>query len=306
LPAGGRRSRCRGEVETGEERLIRKALPVHDDFRLRTSAPAANGAARDLPNIVRLHAEREQAATQQVLESESSAMKHGGMADPRQLSMLDWLAPRAAPVKARSPTPASDHAVASGAQRGVQRPARPARTLRRSLNPVEEARILADMMQSQKIDVRAAGKLMGWSYVQARRLHRIHVAIPAIKQAIFHGQLHARAAIEVVRIHNAHVKALGPEEGQRRTEELLERIVRERWSIRRIERHAKQLVAAALRVPAPVSVPQGGPQAPLLVRGKGRVVIDERRLQDGAVTPEERRELVAVIEGLLWRVRRCV
>jgi hypothetical protein len=162
------------------------------------------------------------------------------------------------------------------------------------------------MMRSRALDVRAAGELIGLSYAQARRLSRIHLAIPPIKQAVACGDLHARAAIELDRIHNAHVKSAGPEEGQRQTEELLDRILRERWSVRRIEEHAKRVAAAGVRRSSPgFALPRAGfSRPPVLVCGEGRVVIDEIRIQQGSLTREEREKLVAMIEDLLWRVRR--
>jgi hypothetical protein len=43
---------------------------------------------------------------------------------------------------------------------------------------------------------------------------------------------------------------------------------------------------------------------PLFTREHGRVVIEEARIQRGLVTPDEREQLIAVLEELLMRVRR--
>jgi ParB family chromosome partitioning protein len=214
---------------------------------------------------------------------------------------------------------------------------------RENLNPVEEAAVLVQLMDARDIDVREAGELIGRSYAQARRLYRIHMAIEPIKQAIVRGDLDARAGIEVDRIFKALAAGASKEEAQRRTEKLLERIVREKWPIRRIEAQAKRVagggddqvegglehdeVAAspaqpaerrcaadpengAPEIAAPVSDRHAEPDAalstpaPLLTRENGRVVIEESRIKPGGVTPEEREQLIAVLEELLMRTRR--
>jgi len=215
---------------------------------------------------------------------------------------------------------------------------------RENLNAVEEARVLAQLMEAREIDVREAGELIGRSYAQARRLYRIHMAVEPIKQALIRGELDARGAIEVDRISNALAETVGKEEALKRVEKLLERIVREKWPIRRIEQHAKKVAGGgtedglviastppATNDPAPTAAPSAGetrrpsqlnagesaapaPTAapapvastppPLLTRENGRVVIEEARIQRGTVTPEDREKLIAVLEELLMRVRR--
>ena len=44
---------------------------------------------------------------------------------------------------------------------------------REDLNPVEEAAVLAQLMETRGIEVREAGELMGRSYIQARRLEEV-------------------------------------------------------------------------------------------------------------------------------------
>lgn len=215
---------------------------------------------------------------------------------------------------------------------------------REDLNPVEEAAVLAQLMETRGVEVREAGELIGRSYSQARRLYRIHMAIEPIKRALICGEIDARAAIEVDRIFNALAAKASKEEAQHRAEKLLERIVRERWPIRRIEAHAKKVAGGAAEEaedglphdavgdsPVTPTEPHGGadaehgaprsaadaperrpdpeasrgPMAPLLTRENGRVVIEEARIQRGKVTPEEREQLIAVLEELLMRVRRA-
>jgi ParB family transcriptional regulator, chromosome partitioning protein len=209
---------------------------------------------------------------------------------------------------------------------------------RENLNAVEEARVLAQLMEAREIDVREAGALIGRSYAQARRLYRVHMAVEPIKQALIRGELDARGAIEVDRIFNAFAETAGKDEALKRVEKLLERIVRQKWPIRRIEQHAKKVAGGANEegtdgATTPSDAPRAEPKQPLrtpeheageieggrskeppgsvastppplLVRENGRVVIEEARIQRGSVTPEEREQLIAVLEELLTRVRR--
>jgi ParB family transcriptional regulator, chromosome partitioning protein len=209
---------------------------------------------------------------------------------------------------------------------------------RENLNAVEEARVLAQLMEAREIDVREAGALIGRSYAQARRLYRVHMAGEPIKQALIRGELDARGAIEVDRIFNALAETVGKDEALKRVEKLLERIVREKWPIRRIEQHAKKVAGGATdeemeiapapvegpplklrqprRVPEPDASeskadapkqpppPSANTPPPLLTRENGRVVIEEARIERGSVSPEEREQLIVVLEELLMRVRR--
>jgi ParB family transcriptional regulator, chromosome partitioning protein len=213
---------------------------------------------------------------------------------------------------------------------------------RENLNPVEEAAVLAQLMEVRQLDVREAGELMGRSYIQARRLHRIHTAVGPIKDAVRRGDLDARAAVEVIRIYNTLAqKDLSPElrDTGARIEKLIERIATEKWSARRIEQYATKLGAGAgeedaepaggssapiqrkpaeQRVrPEPAEVPVADPVLPVpeqnvaaapaavLSRRDGCVIIDQTRIHRGGLTPEEREELIAVLEELLMRVRRA-
>lgn len=213
---------------------------------------------------------------------------------------------------------------------------------RENLNAVEEADVLAQLMAARDLDVREAGELIGRSYAQARRLYRIHMAVGPIKKALIRGELDPRGAIEVDRVFNALEKAVGNEEALKRVEKLLERVVREKWPIRRIEQHAKKVAGgedeessassglsgeAVTAAPPAVgnrsadttpdeaakvvaqevvaeieALPDTPP--PLFTREHGRVVIEEALIQRGLVTPDEREQLIAVLEELLMRVRR--
>jgi ParB family chromosome partitioning protein len=214
---------------------------------------------------------------------------------------------------------------------------------RENLNPVEEAGVLAQLMQSRGLDVRAAGELMGRSYIQARRLQRLHLAITPIKEAVARGDLDGRAAVEVIRIYNTLARSDSSEglvSSAERIERLIERIAREKWSTRRIEQYATKLGASGddetetgaapedertaaahgeeLTGTAPEAtyaslgspgvpeqrLPDRTPPLPLLTRADGRIVIEEARIGRGLLSPEDRAELIAVLEDLLMRVRR--
>jgi hypothetical protein len=124
-----------------------------------------------------------------------------------------------------------------------------------------------------------------------------------------------------------------------RIEELIQRIVREEWSARRVEQYATKLGAGASEedgevgpsrpapsVPAPrparaskggaargergapapeVPVKQATAPGPVLMRSDDRVVIEVKRIHRGGLSPEEREELIAVLEELLMRTRRA-
>jgi ParB/RepB/Spo0J family partition protein len=214
---------------------------------------------------------------------------------------------------------------------------------RENLNPMEEAAILAQLMEARGIDVREAGELMGRSYIQARRLQRLHSAAEPIKEAVIRGDLDARAAVEVIRIYNTLAKtdlSVELRDTVANIATLIGRIVHEKWSTRRIEQYATKLGAGAndeeaesgppgrTTPAAPARKQLGGgadqPQAsdpgretpvsavaskqqptPVLVRAEGGVLIDEKRIHRGGLTPEEREELITVLEELLMRVRRA-
>ena len=213
---------------------------------------------------------------------------------------------------------------------------------REDLNPVEEAAVLALLMETRAIDVREAGELMGRSYIQARRLQRLHHAVAPIKQVVANGELDARAAVEVIRIYNKLSQtdmSVELRDTASRVTKLIEQIVREQWTYRRIEQYATKLGAGAseedaeavdptsrpaeptrsppgsaeeappttVAAPAPLApapAPAEDGSTPVVVRAEGRVIIAEHRIQRGGLTPEEREELIGVLEELLMRVRR--
>ena len=189
---------------------------------------------------------------------------------------------------------------------------------RENLNPVEEAAVLAQLMEARGIDVRQAGELIGKGYRQARRLHQIHTAAPPIKRAVARGQIDARLATELVRIFGIFAREDETPErvvALRRIDSLIERIVREQWPLRRVERYGARIVggtpveeegaaeAEGPSAPAPEAVSRAS--GPLFVQRDGRMVIDVDRLMRGEISPEERAALIALLEDLLGKTRHA-
>lgn len=199
---------------------------------------------------------------------------------------------------------------------------------REDLNVVEEAAVLVHLMDGFSLGAQEAGALIGRSYQQARRLIQIHNAPQPIRDAIVQGHVDARAALELVRIHNKLAQDPRPD-GKRRAaaqlDELVDRVVNEKWTIRRLEHYARKLVdgaveaksqqAAGPTVRAPATAPQKAPVsraeapghavgAPPYRRDASSVFVDTGRIARNQVSPEEREELINILEELLMTVRR--
>jgi ParB family chromosome partitioning protein len=187
---------------------------------------------------------------------------------------------------------------------------------RENLNPVEEAAVLAQLMESRGIDVREAGELIGKGYRQARRLLQLHTAAPPIKKAIARGQIDPRVAGELVRLFTSYARedeTPGNAVALRRIDALIGRIAGEEWPLRRVERYVARVVGDAghgegegeaepIAGPQPPAAPPG---APLFRNRDGQVVIDSARLEHGEVVPEERAALIALLEDLLTKTRHA-
>jgi ParB family transcriptional regulator, chromosome partitioning protein len=180
---------------------------------------------------------------------------------------------------------------------------------RGDIDVVKEMAILVHIMDALDLDATEAGAIIGRNYKQARRLMQIHTAVEPIKAAIVSRGLDARAALELIRIYNrlARRKEPGAEERARTdVEGLIERVASEGWSIRRLERYARQFVQEA-NVPASESVPKHPAEAgrPVSRRVRGWLLIDAARLERGELQDEERSQLIALLEDLLRKVRRA-
>ncbi len=200
--------------------------------------------------------------------------------------------------------------------------------LRENLNAVEEAAVLVQLMEAFSVGAKEAGELIGCSYQQARRLIQLHEAPHPIRDAVVQGHVDARAALELVRIYNRLAQRGGPEAKQRAladVDELIDRVVNERWSIRRLEMYARDLEGGrAPRRPKPRSpAPQRreddaqGWRAAVAARALtadgppyrldgDELVLNVERIARRDVSPEEREELIKVLEQILTMVRRAV
>jgi ParB family chromosome partitioning protein len=193
---------------------------------------------------------------------------------------------------------------------------------RENLNAVEEAAVLVQLMEARHIDAKEAGDLLGKGQRQVRRLLQLHAAAAPIKRAVARGQLDARAAIEMVRIHKCFLREDESPSGAqalKRIERLIERYVREQWPMRRLEKFEAQTESKdpaegetapdlAPTSAAPSARTSKVPDAPearfVMARTDGRLTIDLDLIDHGQVAPEERATLIALLEELLFKVRR--
>jgi len=196
---------------------------------------------------------------------------------------------------------------------------------RENLNAVEEAAVLVQLMEERHIDAKEAGELLGKGQRQVRRLLQLHGAAAPIKRAVARGQLDARAAVEMVRIHKCYLREDETPSGAqalKRIERLIERYAREQWTVRRLEKFEARTdpEGPAERESEPRGVGVSGVSAPptgattrasaapeprpAVARADGRVTIDLDRIERGQVSPEERAALIAFLEELLFKVRR--
>jgi ParB/RepB/Spo0J family partition protein len=200
---------------------------------------------------------------------------------------------------------------------------------REDLNVVEEAAVLVHLMEAFSLGAQEAGALIGRSYQQARRLIQIHNAPQPIRDAIVQGHIDARAALELVRIHNKLAqdpRADGKRRAAAQLDELVDHVVNERWTIRRLEHYARKVVDGAdgqkppqhagPTDPAPATASQKAPVSPTespaqpagsppYRRDVTGVFIDTSRIARNQVSPEEREELINILEELLMAVRRA-
>jgi ParB family chromosome partitioning protein len=202
---------------------------------------------------------------------------------------------------------------------------------RENLNPVEEAAVLAQLMEARGLDAKGAGELLGMNARQARRLLQLHGTAAPIKRAVVRGVLDARIALEMVRIYNrlrredesaAGTKAL------QKIERLIERYVSEAWTMRKLERFAAKLDPKTDTIQDEdgdpddtkdkvAAVVTGRKHTPVLAKGSttkseaaltemknGRLVIDVKRVEEHRLSPQERAALIDLLEDLLFKVRR--
>jgi ParB/RepB/Spo0J family partition protein len=197
--------------------------------------------------------------------------------------------------------------------------------LRDDLNAVEEATVLVQLMEAFGVGAAEAGALIGRNYQQARRLIQLYEAPQPIRDAVVQGHVDGRAALELVRIYNRLAQRDLPDARQRALadlDELIDRVVNERWSIRRLEKYARELEggragrrrdrgSAAARdhgnAASGARGSVGGPTVPAdgppYRRERAELVLDVDRIERRDVSPEEREELINLLEHLLSEVR---
>ncbi len=198
---------------------------------------------------------------------------------------------------------------------------------RENLNPVEEAAILVQLMEARGIDVRQAGELIGRGYRQARRLLQLHATAPPIKRAVARGQIDPRIAVELIRVFNVFAReddSATSAVALRRIDNVIERVVREQWSLKRVEQYAVRIGGGAGADPAsdedlateepsasgrPETSDARGAnqvrQGPLASPRDGGLFIDVERVEHGRITPEERAALIGLLEDLLTKTRHA-
>jgi ParB family chromosome partitioning protein len=205
---------------------------------------------------------------------------------------------------------------------------------RENLNAVEEAGVLVQLMEARSIDVKEAGELLGKSQRQARRLLQLHGAAAPIKRAVARGQLDARAGVELIRVHNRYLRedpSPAGSEALKRIERLVERIVKEEWSVRRLEQFVARIDGkepaerkegadqeAADDEPArtktketkaPGETNAAAPEVvrkrrPIMERIGDTLVLNIVRIERHELSPEERANLITLFEDLLFKTRR--
>jgi len=331
--AGAATTNATAGTEAADDNVLRNILPGQHLLRIRVDrvAPAPEGQARQDFNEERLQALAESLKRSGVREP-IIVTPHG--AEPGRFQIVAgerrW---RAAQLAGLQEIPCI---VDPGlVERKDKLLAQAEENLHReNLNAVEEAAVLVQLMEARGIDVKEAGELLGKGPRQARRLLQLHTAAAPIKRAVARGQLDARAAVEMVRVHNRYVRedeTPSSSEALKRIERLVERYVNEEWSVRRLEQFVARLEgkgpaaeatefgsedagkakprsvleasgakgSASTSTVEPTTVP-----APVMERKGGKLELDVERIERHQLSPEERATLIALFEDLLFKTRR--
>ena len=132
----------------------------------------------------------------------------------------------------------------SSSRRTSSSPRQRRTSIARTSTPWRRPRSSPSSWKPESIDAKDAGELLGKNPRQARRLLQLHGTAAPIKRAVVRGQLDARIALEMVRIHNRFVRQDESAAGNKalqRIERLIERYVSEAWTMRKLERFAAKL-----------------------------------------------------------------
>jgi len=321
-------------AESGEDNVLRHILPDQHLLRVRVDriAPAPEGQVRQDFDDERLEALAESLKRSGVREP-IIVTPHGAEAGHFQIVAGErrW---RAAQLAGLTEIPCI---VDPGlVERKDKLLAQAEENLHReNLNALEEAAALAQIMETRSIDVKEAGQLLGKSPRQARRMLQLHGAVPPIKRGVARGQLDARAAIELVRIHNRYLREDDSPSGShalKRIETLIGRYVKEEWSVRRLEKFAARLDAGddaeserpaqppdVSKNDAPASEPNTSEErsvttpsatasakpVPIFTRSGKKLVLDVGRIEGHELSAEERASVIDLLEQLLFEARRA-
>lgn len=205
---------------------------------------------------------------------------------------------------------------------------------REDLNPVEEAAALVAIMKRKGWTVEQAAKEMGKNRSDGYRLQRLHGAPAPVKARLLKGRIEFRAAAEFVRLYEVIAKQ-DSKKALARLEKIMAKAEVEAWPVVRVERYTKDLIALtdenglrrgrkpseakpAADGVAPVreppqdeSAPAGATESPapdtkppLFTRDAQRLSVDLAQVLSGQMIPEERAELITILDELLSRLRR--
>ncbi len=131
-----------------------------------------------------------------------------------------------------------------------------------------------------------------------------------------------------MRAFNAYARedeSAGRKVALRRIDALAERVVREEWSVKRLEQYATKIVGGsgagtdgARVVEEPDATrpgdggastaraePARGGRRALVSRQDGLLLVDEDRVEHGELLPEERATLIALLEEILTKTRHA-
>jgi len=199
--------------------------------------------------------------------------------------------------------------------------------MREDLNGVELARILAQTMEEDGLDTKGMAEQLRWPLRKVQRLVEIHEAPAIVKTAMVKGLdveggrrvLGAQHALDIIRAYRHYAKddkSEGKAKATARLEKLLEKVLSEEWSSRKLQTFVsglgkkseaasepKDAVPPAEEAATEVADSAEVDDAPLFEMRAGRLTVDVARARstsvDGIVLGrllEELRSLVAEFE----------
>jgi hypothetical protein len=149
-------------------------------------------------------------------------------------------------------------------------------------------------MDAIAFDAAEAGALLGLTYQRARRMVQLHRAPEPIRAALGARRIDARAALELVRIHNRMTRGAARHDARAHQdlEMLVTLVAREHWSIRQLEEYARTLASRGRGDLA-------RPTSSGFRLTRGRLVVNTARVARGELGPRDRALLTTILEDLL-------